>query len=134
MPIQVIWEPTQQPILRYIFTGQWTWKEYFPVVAKGRELMKSKAGYVGILNDWLDTGYVPSDFLAKAMDVIDTRPTNTGLVIFLNQTLYFQSLYNTFARIHPDVKTHYVLVTTEDEALTQLTTWLDSAGNPSTDS
>ncbi len=132
MPIQVIWEPTEQPILRYIFTGQWTWEDYFPIVAKGREMMKVHAGYVGILNDWLDTGYVPPDFLAKAMDVIDTRPENTGLVIFLNQTLYFQTLYNTFARIHPDVKTHYVLVTNEDEALTKLTSWLDSAGNPPT--
>jgi hypothetical protein len=125
MPISVQWHETDARILHYKFVGQWTWKEYYAVLPRGRDMMRTTTAYVGIINDMMDSSYVPIDFLIQAKTVTDTRPVNTGLAIFVSDNYFFKSMYQVLERLHPDIAQHYWLSSDLEQAVKHVQAWLD---------
>lgn len=124
MSVDVRWDNEEKTILRYNFSGFWSWEEYFPSLARGRDMMRQQAHYVCVLNDMRQAAHIPKGFITKARDVISTRPPNTGLSLFLTTSLLFKETYRVLGSIYPEIPPQYLLVETEEEALERLKTWL----------
>jgi len=124
MSVQVNWyQNTPDRILHYHFSSQWTWSHYYDALKKGRHLMQEASGMVCIINDMRETGYVPNNFLIQAKGVIGTRPQNTGLAVFVSTNYFFESMYETLVRIHPEMKENYHLYHDIEQAVEVLNQW-----------
>ncbi|RMG83138.1 MAG: hypothetical protein D6712_13500 [Chloroflexi bacterium] len=128
MAVEVFWDDEAHTILHYRFTGDWTWSEYFQALPKGRDMMAEVRHYVCIINNMLETDHVPSAFLSRARSVINSRPENTGLVVFVSTGLFFRNTYETFAQLYPNLAKQYVLTNSLDKAHEWIDNWLKQHG------
>jgi hypothetical protein len=123
MPVTVNWDNDEHNVLHYRMTGNWTWEEYFAALKEGRECMKSVPHSVSIINNMLDTHHVPHSFITTARSVIDKRPPNTGLAIFISKSMFFGMLYNVFAKVSPIIRENYLLTNSVEDARTLIKEW-----------
>ena len=129
MAVEVFWEDEARTILHYRFTSNWTWKEYFQVLPKGRDMMAEADHYVCIINNMLETDHVPAAFLSRARSIINSRPENTGLVVFVSTGLFFRNTYETFTQLYPHLAKQYVLTQSLDTARTWIDDWFKQHGD-----
>lgn len=123
--IRISWDNDQKTILRYTFIRQLKWEDYYQALRKGREMMATVDHDVCILNDMSKLEYFPPNFISTARSVINDRPANTGLAIFLTTSSFFKALHTVLSKVIPNVPTDYILVTTEEEAYKRLNTWIE---------
>lgn len=126
MSVRVFWYSDEKRILHYEFVAHWTWQDYYDVLPQGRDLMREVGHNVCILNDMRESLYVPSNFLHRAKSVIDTRPPNTGLVVFVTTNAFLTAMYRSLIRLYPDLAEQYTLVPDFDEALACLHHWIQN--------
>ncbi|MEQ8677912.1 MAG: hypothetical protein RLP44_03560 [Aggregatilineales bacterium] len=124
MSVIVFWDNDEKTILRYHFSGRWTWDEYLESLQSGRKMMASVSHYVCILNDMHETLFLPPNFVTLAKNVIESRPDNTGLAIFYTSSQFFKAMYRVLENLLPEVPTNYLIATTEEDAYDRLNTWL----------
>jgi hypothetical protein len=122
--VEIKWDNEEKTILRYNFSGDWTWDEYLERLNEGRSMMADINHPVCVLNDMQKMGKLPPNFASTAKSVISSRPKNTGLAIFLTSNAFFKVMYRVLAQLIPNVPTDYILVTSEEEAYSKLNTWL----------
>lgn len=123
MGVEVQWDDDNQTVLRYHFTGHWNWEEYFSALAQGRQMMKTVEHLVCIVNDFSQTAYIPDGFLSRAADIIDTRPHNTGIGIFIATSPSFHALHAALRRLYPRFGELYLMASTEEEAQRIIAGW-----------
>lgn len=126
MAITIEWDNSEKTVLRYRFIDNWTWDEYLEELKKGRAMMVSVSHYVCILNDFTEMKRLPPNFITLARSVINSRPENTGLAIFVSTDSFFKIMHSVLKKIIPEVPTSYLLVTNEAEAYERFDKWLSS--------
>ncbi len=124
MTVNISWYDEDEDILHYRFGETWTWEEYEPILKTGRCMMRRKPHYVAVLNDMRETINTPNMLIPKAKQTIDSRPPNTGMVIFVTSSLFFSSLFDVLTRLYPDISAQYLLETNMDIALARIRNWL----------
>lgn len=124
MSVTVRWEDEARQILRYTFYEDWDWAAYYTALVRGREMMATVEHWVCVLNDFTPTKHLPSAFFTYVPTIIETRPPNTGLAVFVSNHPFFRSAYATFARLYPHFARQYWLVSSEGEAQEALRQWL----------
>jgi hypothetical protein len=122
--IEVSWDNDEQTILRYKFTGQWEWDEYLTCLSLGRNMMLSLDHYVCILNDFTESAFLPQGVISKVLNVMGTRPINTGMGIFMTTNATIEGFIGTLKNLYPPLETQYRLAKTEAEAYDIMNTWL----------
>jgi hypothetical protein len=130
MPVQVRWYDEDKRILYYEFQGVWTWDEYFDVLAEGRRMMRSVNHTVCILKDLTRATHVPGNFMIKAQTVIESRPDNTGRVVFISTQTFFLNLMDTMRRVVPGFSELYYYEDTEELALAHVQRWMNEQTAP----
>lgn len=123
MPVRIEWDNDEKTVIRYVFSGAWTWDEYLPCLEKGRQWMAETANTVCILNDMQQVTKFPPNFISKAHNVIGSRPPNTGLAVFVTRSSIFSVLYKILSQLMPTIPTEYILVQSEAEAYSRFAAW-----------
>lgn len=125
MGVRVDWYDTNEDILYYVFSDPWTWEIYHAALLQGRAMMSEKDHYIGILNDLRASHKMPTNIINKTSSYIDTRPANTGLVIYVSDGFFLKSVYRILSAVKHEVAEQYVLALTLSEAQTRMRAWLD---------
>lgn len=133
MAITIEWDNPEKTVLRYRFIDNWTWDEYLEQLKEGREMMASVSHHVCILNDFTPMKSLPPNFITLARSVINSRPANTGLAIFVSTSSFFKIMHSVLKKIIPEVPTSYLLVTSEAEAYERFDKWIASQSSESSD-
>lgn len=121
--ITLDWDNEEKTILRYTFQGNWNWDDYLQWLSVGRNMMKSVKHEVCIINDMRLMKQLPANFVNTASGIIISRPSNTGLVVFLTTNTFFQVTYRILGRILEEIPTQYILASTEEEAYKKIEAW-----------
>ncbi|MFW5748780.1 MAG: hypothetical protein ACOCYT_04120 [Chloroflexota bacterium] len=132
MAVGVQWADQAEDILLYQFGKSWTWDAYESALMQGRAMMRSKPHYVGVVIDMRATDAGPPMVMARTKGYIETRPVNTGLVVFVGDSLFFRTFYRMFANIFPRFGAQYVAEADIDAAIQRIRDWLANAAPPPT--
>lgn len=124
MPVTVEWHDPAERILRYTYTDPWQWDDCLRTIEDGRSWMRPKSHAVLTLHDMRDTRKVPASIVSRTKAIIDTRPDNTGLTVFVSGGYLQQTLYTAFIRIRPHLGELYQLVTTMEVAEQKMAAWM----------
>lgn len=125
MSIVVTWNNDEQTVLRYKFNGQWEWDEYLACLSQGRDMMLPLMHYVCILNDFTESAFLPQGVITKVLNVMQSRPENTGIGIFLTTNTTIEGFYQTLKNLYPPLETQYRLAKSEADAHNIMTLWLE---------
>lgn len=123
MGVRVNWWDETEQILHYEFHDPWTWHDYERALTQGRALMREKPHPVCIINNLLDTHKFPGLIISRMKRYIETRPANTGLVVFVTESFFIHTIIQTFHTIYPRLAGGYVLAPTTEDAVAQINSW-----------
>lgn len=124
MEFEIRWHDDTQRIMWYIVPEVWTIEKYIDAVRRGREIISQTAHTVCVVIDLRQnrTGMVAL-IHELPMNVLRTRPSNSGIGVYLSGNYVVRSHFDTFQRIYPDVAHLYRMAETEEQALQYIEDW-----------
>jgi|GEM_PF-4507363 len=130
MPVTVEWHPEIPQTLLYTYTDPWKWDECLEAINLGRSWMREHpTQYIMTLHDMQTTHKLPSTIVSRAKQLIDHRPENTGLTVFIGGNQLQQTLFNVLLMWRPQLAESYLLVDSIEDAHFNLEQWLKDYQN-----
>lgn len=116
MAVCAYWVNEEQSIVRYEFSGKWTWEEFYPVYKQAIAMEKSVPHRVDVVVDLRNSEVVPANALKHIRRIANAQPDNIGLTILVSTNIFILALYKIGCRIDDKVAHYFRVVSTNDEA------------------
>ena len=106
MGIIVTWDNDAQTVLRYTYSGEWTWDEFYEVVGKGNAMIETVSHPVVSLVDMHDTDHIPTNAITNIRRIVDlsAQTRNTNISVFVGTNQFGEMLVETAKRIYRDIE------------------------------
>ena len=102
MPIDVEWDNEQQTIIRQIFEGKWTWREFLAATTiETNNRIRSVEHMVHVISDFRESDSLPfgGSALSYAKEALADFPENGGLVLIVSESYFLRSLVLIFRNV-----------------------------------
>lgn len=106
MPIQVDWDNPEKTIVRFIYTGKWTWDEFYEVITRANEMMDTVEKPVVSIIDQTASPYLPPNAALHIRNVIrmSMSHNNSGISIFLKADTVGKMMIDILSQTYPDIR------------------------------
>lgn len=116
MPITIDWYDVEKTILRYEFTGQWSWEELHQAMDEVQEQMASVSTRVDVIIDVSQSKRIPAGALSQMRGGTLKASENWGMGVFVGTGTFLNALLTTFSRVYPKMGQRYQSASTTAEA------------------
>jgi len=100
MGIVVQWDNPEQTVIRFEYSGQWTFGDLFEVMQEARVLMDSVDHPVhGIIN-MQDSKLMPNGVLSLGRNVTMRKHPNQGKSIIVGASGFARTLYDVYRKVY----------------------------------
>lgn len=127
MPITPVWDNEARTILRYDFTGRWTWDEFAAAIRQGVEMRKDIPHTVHLLGNMAGSIMPPKHALIHVRNAFENAPANTGTMAIASNDRFVLAMYQIFRTVYRRIGERIVVVPTLDEARAVLTARIETA-------
>jgi hypothetical protein len=106
MGIEVSWDNDSKTILRYVYSGRWTWGDLDKVRDQAATLEASVPHRVDVIVDVENSSLLPSGTISRARQVATSAPTthpNEGITIIVGAGAFVRSIYDVMAKVYPEM-------------------------------
>ena len=116
MPVNVSWDNADHNVVRYDYTGKWTWEEVYAAIDQANALMHSVSHPVSIIHDLTQSAGIPSSALTHAHRITMGIPENWAVSVVVGSGMFTESLLNIFTKIYRKLGDRYQTAHSLDEA------------------
>jgi hypothetical protein len=119
LTVEESWDDDQHRVIRYDFSGAWTWDELYEAFDRAKVLIAGQPHTVYFICNFLPDSQRVLDFRLDNLTQIRNlvaRVKAGSVIIIVNGGLYNRLLYAVFARIYPQLAAHFKYVNTLDAA------------------
>ena len=101
MPVEVKWRDENQTVILQIFSGRWTWDEFYEYNShRIPEMMRQVNHTVHIVSDFTAGQSLPiGGAITHARNVVSHYPDNWGTLIVVSNNMFIQSMVNIFGKV-----------------------------------
>ncbi|MBC8100883.1 MAG: hypothetical protein H7Y11_15695 [Armatimonadetes bacterium] len=117
MPVKLEWYYPEHTIQHYVFTGYWTWEEFYPLFEQGIQMVIEAQHRVDTIVDFTTTNHLPPSALTHLRIIAEKQTSNAGLAIFVTKSAILLSLFKVGVTVYPKIKHYFRMLPTEAEAL-----------------
>lgn len=130
MGVTVEWDNAQHTILRYTFTGQWTWEEFAAAFAEARALAKPVRHPVYYILDVRAMTAMPSGALARLRNIHLHHHGEDFVSVVVGSDPTIEALYILLTRTYKAIAKRYQFAETLEEARALLRAAQDQSDLP----
>lgn len=105
MPIKVSWDNEAKTIVRYDFSGPWTWEEFHRAVDAIHALVKSVPHTVDYIANVPNLHLPQGTALSHIRRAIRTAPPNSGVLMVTDGGLFVNAIIGIVSRVGGYVRT-----------------------------
>jgi hypothetical protein len=116
MAVLTQWDDPQRTILRYVFSGRYTWEDLHTAAKSAQRLLDSVYHPVDVILDIQHSSHTPREFIGEFRRLATITHPNTGLHILVSNNPLNALLFQTFAGMYRHLAPRYTLVSTLDAA------------------
>jgi hypothetical protein len=116
MGITVAWDNERKTIIRYTYTGQWTWPEFYAAAEQQHCLQDEVKHRVDMIVDTLATSFIPDGLQWQFNRAISLSHPNTGITVIVSDRPLIKSVFYLFCKMYPTAADRYRLVETMEQA------------------
>jgi hypothetical protein len=118
MAVTVNWVNPQRTLIKYDFSGRWTWGELYTALLRGRYLQDSVDHTVYMIFDMRSSAEIPDNAISQVRRFIQYVGNNSGLHVVIADNIVAKFFTNLFLRFYPGgLNRRYRMATSIDEAL-----------------
>ncbi len=123
MGIVVQWDNPEQTIVRFLYSGQWTFGDLFDAMQIARELMDSVHHPVHGIVDMQDSKLMPNGALSLGRNVTMRKHPNQGKTIIVGASGFARTLYDVYRKVYRTTfdESAYAFASSLEEARLMLT-------------
>ena len=118
MTVNVAWDSEIEDVIVYQFLHKWTWDEF--LLAFNEECLMAKAignRQYDVIGDTSQGATLPIGAgITHIYSVYKRYPKNWGITMIVTQNGFLRTMHKIGARVHPDAKNAFVVVSTLEEA------------------
>lgn len=100
MGIVVQWDNPEQTVIRFVYSGQWTFGDLFDVMQEARVLMDSVDHQVHGIIDMQDSKLMPNGVLSLGRNVTMRKHPNQGKSIIVGASGFARTLYDVYRKVY----------------------------------
>ena len=100
MGISVKWDNSEQTVIRFVYTGQWTFGDLFDAMESARDLMDTVNHPVHGIIDMQDSKLMPNGVLSLGRNVTMRKHPNQGKSIVVGASGFARTLYDVYRKVH----------------------------------
>ena len=120
MSITVDWHDSEKTIILYVFSGKWTWSEFYDVYHRAIAMENSAPNRVDVVIDFRQSAIPPTNVLLNLKYIADNQPPNIGLSILVSKSPLVRSLYEVAQKFHRPIGEYFRVVGTMDDAFAMI--------------
>lgn len=116
MPVSVIWDDDEQSIIRYLFVGQWEWRDFRPIIDEAVAMSRSVDHRVDTIADLRESAPLPmQNPFPTLKHLATTTPPNSakGSLQIIGGGSFVQSLGAAVRRVYKEGAPVYFVNTLE---------------------
>lgn len=119
MPVSAEWNDNTQTIMRWTFTGKWTWDEYYLCRKSINDDICGVGHVVDLIVDMREGSMLPANAMTHARSAVDSAPDNIGVTVVVGTNAMLRIFYNMFSKLYNTIAakdTNIRVVATLDDA------------------
>src|SRR5687767_15951584 len=120
MSIVVDWYDSQKRLMLYVFSGKWTWSEFYDVYHKAVAMENSVPHRVDVVIDIRQSAIPPTNVLLNMKYIADNQPPNIGLSVVVSASPLIRSLYEVAHKFHRPIGDYFRVAATMGEAFAMI--------------
>ena len=118
MSIDVYWFDREHTIVRYDFSGSWTWDEVYAAVDAAIALENSVSHRVDVVLNLLESGHIPPNAITHVKTIATTRmPANVKMAVLITENKAMNVLFNIGSRLYRKIEEQFYVAASVDSAL-----------------
>jgi hypothetical protein len=104
MAIRVFWDDQDKTVLRYEFSGLWTWDEFHAAMRQGWAMLDSVQHPVDVINDFSVCDFVPPNSLSHFVRAARrTHPNSRHIVVVGVHNPFLRAIGTILGRMFPEM-------------------------------
>jgi hypothetical protein len=106
MGISVEWDNSEKTIVRFDYSGKWTWDEFYTYVKQANELMDTVDYRCVSIVDMSKSRYLPPGAAVHIRNIIrqSMSHNNSGITVFINADTIVKMFIDALRLNYPDIK------------------------------
>lgn len=116
MAVLIQWDDPQRTILRYVFSGRYTWDDLYVAAKNAQRMLDSVHHPVDVILDIQHSTHTPREFMSEFRRLATITHPHTGLHVLVSDNPLNALLFQTFAGMYRHLSARYTLVNTLDAA------------------
>lgn len=102
MPISVTWDDDARTILRYTYSGSWTWTEYDVAIHQAYELsLQANAPLVDVIADFSDSRLLPQNALSGFQRSMNTSESIAfGITVLVGENMFLLRMIDLYRKLN----------------------------------
>ncbi len=116
MPIQVVWDNESKTVIRFDFSKQWDWEEFWTAVRQSDTMMTAMPYRVDLIANFEGSASPPLGALGQFKRAIQEMAPSRSIVLIVPGSLLIDLLTSTFMRIYPTLGRNLTVASSVEEA------------------
>ena len=119
MGVKVQWDNSEKTIIRYDFSGRWTWDEFYAAYDIAKAMLigtTQKIHFIMNSTDDVSRKYTPPNALTHMISIGRKAVPNAGKVISISGNAFTRVLFQMVAKVNPKLTDSYAFAATLEDA------------------
>jgi hypothetical protein len=109
MSITVQWDNNDKTVIRYDFTGYWTWTEFRQRAQEAFAMTRSVEYRVDTISNFLPGTHIPRDAFIHFQRIMTEAPKNRGVNVIVGASPFIRTLVTIFSRFYAQLGKRLIL-------------------------
>jgi hypothetical protein len=117
--VNVQWDNLEKTIIRYDFSGRWTWDEFYAAYEIAKAMLigtTQKVYFIMNSTDEVSRKYTPPNALTHMISIGRKAVPNAGKVISVSGNAFTRVLFQMVSKVNPKLVDSYAFASTLEEA------------------
>ena len=114
--IKIQWSDTQQNIVIWTFSDQWTWNDFYTAQNEVQNRINKVNGIVDSIFITPQQQKVPSSAISHFRKIITKRHNRHDMLVVVGSSMFLSALLNMVIKFIPSASHQFHFVSTQDEA------------------
>jgi hypothetical protein len=107
MAVTLSWDDAEHTILRYDFTGRWTWDEFHDVLVQVVKILDQAPAEINMIADLSQSAGIPLNLLPNIKRVAEMAHPRAGLTVYVGTGGLLRAFGEMFTKIYPSAAAKY---------------------------
>lgn len=119
MGVQAHWDNPEKTIIRYDFSGRWTWNEFYGAYDIAKVMVSGttqKVHFIMNSTDEISRKYTPPNAMTHMISIGRKAAPNSGKVIRVGGGAFTRILFQMVAKVNPKLIDSFAFASTLEEA------------------